>query len=254
MLESLRLDGKVALVTGAGRGIGRAISLALGEAGANLALTARTQSELDAVAAECCERFGVRALAVRADQRLIHEIEALVARTRQQLGAIDILVNNAGWLYDKPFLSMSEEETAALIDVNLMGPIRFLRAVAPTMIERRKGKIINVASIYSVIGASNVSVYCATKGALAQLTRALAIEWAPYNVYVNAICPGYVRTSANELALADERLRSAVIRRIPLRRVGESEEIGVLAVFLASSASGFVTGALYLMDGGETAK
>jgi NAD(P)-dependent dehydrogenase (short-subunit alcohol dehydrogenase family) len=134
-----------------------------------------------------------------------------------------------------------------------MGPIRYLRAVGPGMVERGRGKVINVASMDAMIGTPNLSVYGATKGALTSLTKALAAEWARHGIHVNAICPGYIATSANEHVLADERLRNVIVRRIPLRRFGQPEDLGAIAVYLASAASDFVTGASFLIDGGETA-
>lgn len=253
MMEAMRLDGKVAIVTGGGRGIGRAIAHAMAEAGASVAVTSRTQEELDQVAAEVGEVHAVPVMAIAGDQSHTPDVERVVAGVEAELGPIDILVNNAGQPTDAPLLDMSEEAAQHLIDVNLMGPIRYLKAVGPGMIERGRGKVVNVASMDAIIGTPNLSVYCATKGGLGQLTKSLAAEWSRHGVHVNAICPGYIRTSANEHVLADERLRNAITRRIPLRRVGKPEDLGVITVFLASEASDFVTGALYTIDGGETA-
>jgi NAD(P)-dependent dehydrogenase (short-subunit alcohol dehydrogenase family) len=253
MLERLRLDGKVALVTGAGRGIGRAIALTLAEAGAAVSVTSRTRAEIEAVAAEGKERFAREMLAVTGDQTRIWEVQEVIRRTEATLGSIDVLVNNAGQPVDVPFLEMNESDAMALIDVNLMGPIRYLKAVGQGMVQRGTGKVINIASMDAFIGTPNLSVYGATKGGIAQLTKALAAEWSRNGVHVNALCPGYIRTPANEHITADEHLRDVITRRIPLRRLGEPEDLAVIAVYLASPASDFVTGATYLVDGGETA-
>lgn len=253
MLENLRLDGKVAIVTGAGRGIGRSIALAFAEAGASVCVTSRTQSELDTLVEEIRATWVVPAVAVAADQTDAAQVQAVVRSAEATLGPVEILVNNAGQPIDRPLLEMTEPEAQALIDVNVMGPIRYLKAVGPGMVQRGRGKVINIASMDAVIGTKNLSVYGATKGALTSLTKALAAEWARHGVYVNAVCPGFIATSANEHILADDRLRDTITRRIPLRRAGLPDDLGAIAVYLASPASDFVTGASFLIDGGETA-
>jgi NAD(P)-dependent dehydrogenase (short-subunit alcohol dehydrogenase family) len=253
MSDRFSLHGRVAVVTGAGRGIGKAIAVAYAEAGADLCVTARTAAEIEAVASEVESKYGVRAIAVTADQTRSEEVQEVIRATTEQLGPIDILVNNAGQPIDSPLLEMTEAEAQALIDVNLMGPIRYIKAVAPSLIERQTGSIINIASMDAVIGTPNLSVYGATKGALTAMTRSLAAEWSRHGVRINAICPGYIATSVNERFLADDRLRSAILRRIPMRRPGTPEDLSGIAVYLASDASAFVTGASFHIDGGETA-
>jgi NAD(P)-dependent dehydrogenase (short-subunit alcohol dehydrogenase family) len=247
------LSGKVAVVTGGGRGIGRAIALALAEAGAHVCVTARSEGEIQEVATEITERWPVRAIAVPADQTIGADVRRVVSTTEAELGPIDVLVNNAGQPIDRPLVEMPEEDAEALIDVNLMGPIRYTKAVAASMIERRTGSIINIASMDAVIGTPNLSVYSATKGGLTAMTRSLAAEWSRHGIRINAICPGYIATSVNEHILADERLRSIVLRRIPMRRPGTPDDFRGIAVYLASDASSFVTGASFHIDGGETA-
>lgn len=253
MTNHFSLEGKVAIVTGAGRGIGRAIALAYAEAGADLCITARTSAEIEQVAEEARSRHGANAIALVADQTKTEDVERVVAETTERLGPVDVLVNNAGQPIDSPLVDMLEADAQALIDVNLMGPFRYLKAVAPSMIERRTGSIINIASMDATIGTPNLSVYSATKGGLTAATRSLAAEWSRHGIRINAICPGYIATSANEHILAEERLRSIIVKRIPMRRPGEPEDFGGIAIYLASDASAFVTGASFNVDGGETA-
>jgi NAD(P)-dependent dehydrogenase (short-subunit alcohol dehydrogenase family) len=247
------LSGRAALITGASRGLGRVLALAFADAGARLAITARSKSDLEGVADEIADRTGHRPFVFTADQMDDDQVAEGVRAAQEALGGIDILVNNAGEPIVKPFVETDVAEFARILDVNLMGPVRFISAVAPAMLERERGRILNIGSVDSVVGAPNMSAYCASKGGLGQLTRALGVEWARRGVRVNALCPGTVRTSANEEYLEDPVLREKIARRTPVHRYAEPEEMVPLALYLCSDFSDFVTGALYLIDGGRTA-
>jgi len=247
------LAGRRALVTGASRGLGRALAIALADSGARLAITARSRDDLELVADEIEKRTEHRPVVVTADQTRDDEVAAAVAEVEAAMGGIDVLVNNAGEPYLKPFVEMDVPEFARVLEVNLMGPVRFISAVAPGMLARERGRILNIGSADSVVGAPHMSAYCTAKGGVVQLTRALAIEWARRGIRVNALCPGTVRTSANEEYLADPVMLERILRRTPIRRYAEAEEIAALAVYLCADLSDFVTGAVYMIDGGRTA-
>ncbi|MDP7470639.1 MAG: SDR family oxidoreductase [Dehalococcoidia bacterium] len=269
VFPELDLEGRVALVTGAGRGIGKAIAVTLAEAGAHVAVASRTQAQVDEAAAEV-EKQGRRSLPLPTDVTDPEQVEQMVARTVSGLGPIDILVNSAGTIHMKPIVAvpdkgfMSEifpgfengmtlEEWDTVMDLNLRGTFLVTRAVAPGMIECRKGKVIIVTSTESTQAWTNHAAYASTKAALMMFTRVAAKEWARYGIMVNSLAPGFFRTAASEFSYTDDRLRESQLRMIPLRRFGRLRDLGILAVFLASTASDYVTGQTFFMDGGVSA-
>lgn len=246
------LAGTVAVVTGASRGLGRAMAVALAEAGADLALAARSKPDLEETA-RLVERAGRRALVVPTDVTQYPDVEALMTRAREGLGRLDVLVNNAGVAVVKPFVEWAPQEWRGLVDVNLLGLLNGCRAAAPHLIAQRSGKVINVASMLAGIGLPGYSVYSATKGAIVAFTRALGVEWARHNIQVNCIAPGWFDTEMSAPAWQDEKVAERLVRDVPARRVGRAEEIGPLAVYLASPASDFMTGQTIYLDGGHSA-
>ncbi len=252
MLETLRLDGRVAVVTGASRGLGRAMALALAEAGADVALAARSKPDLEETAHQV-ERLGRRALAIPTDVRLLAEVETLVAQTRGLLGRLDVLVNNSGVAQVTPLAEMTPADWKRILDTNLTGVFNGCRAVASHFLAARSGKVINIASVLGAVGLPGYAAYCASKGGVIAFTRALAVEWARHNVQVNAIAPGWFVTDMNAEAFANEKIRERLLRDVPMRRTGRVEEVGPLVVYLASPASDYMTGQTIFLDGGHSA-
>ncbi len=251
MAMALNLSGTVALVTGASRGLGRAAALALAEAGADLALGARSLEGLRLTAGEAA-KHGVRAECFRADLRSPEEVRALVDGAAAAFGRIDVLVNNAGISgAEKSLLEVAPEEWDDVLAVNLRGPFLCAQAAARVMIARGRGRIINIASLGAVRPISGLGAYCASKAGLVQLTRVMALELARHNVQVNALCPGYFATPMNERFFASPAGQALIQRSIPMRRLGEPGELGPLVVFLASDASRFMTGSVIMVDGGQ---
>ena len=251
MGDRFSLAGRVALVTGAGRGIGRAIAVALGAAGAAVACAARSRDQVDSAAAEITAAGG-RARALRLDVTRPEQIAAGVDEAAAALGPVDVLVNNAGITLDKKTVEVTDEDWDAVLATNLTAMFRCARAVAPGMIRLERGKIINIGSMYGIIGVPRYAAYCASKAAVDGLTRSLAVEWARHGIQVNCLAPGYMNTDIPRAALADERTRALFLSKIPARRIGEPEEVGALAVYLASPASDFMTGQTVYLDGGQT--
>lgn len=251
-LEGFALTDKVIVVTGAGRGIGRAIAMEAAKMGADLALGSRTVSELES-AAEEIRSLGRRAECFFLDVTKIPSIETFVADVLEAFTHIDVLVNNAGWNRLKPALDYTEEEWDRILNTNLKGLFFCSQILGRHMIERRQGKIINISSQMGIVGGPLRAPYCASKGGVGQLTKALAVEWAPYNIKVNAVAPTFTRTPLAEQALQNPEFREDVLRRILLGRLAEPEEIAGAVLYLASDAADMVTGQILAVDGGWTA-
>jgi 2-deoxy-D-gluconate 3-dehydrogenase len=248
------LTGKVAVLTGAATGIGRGIAEGLADAGAALVIAARRLEKCQEACAEISQRTGAETLAARCDITDTSQIHALIAEIRERFGHIDILVNNSGvGGSEKPILKMTDDDWDHVIATNLKAVFSLSKAVVATMVERGAGgKIINVASIGSLIGWPNMSAYCASKGGCLQLTKVMALEWARYDIQVNAILPGYFRTPMNAEFFSSEAGKRAISSSIPMKRIGNIEEMKGVAVLLASQASNFMTGSAIVVDGGQT--
>jgi 2-dehydro-3-deoxy-D-gluconate 5-dehydrogenase len=245
--EMFGLKDRVAVVTGARRGLGRAMALALAGAGADIAaISRRSASDL----AADVERSGRRCVPLTADLEDPEDVKTVVPRAVGALGRVDILVNNAGLITRAPAAETTAEDWHRVIQVNLHALFRLCQDAARDMLARRRGKIINIASLASFQGGILVSPYAASKGAVGQLTKALANEWAPYGINVNAIAPGYMTTEMTRPLLEDPNRNSAILARIPAGRWGRPEELGGAVVFLASAASDYVHGHLLAVDGG----
>jgi len=250
----MRVDGKVAVVTGAGGGLGKSIALALAQAGANLVVTeVPARMENAKATASLAKRTGRQALAVPLDVTSLHSINRMVAKALARFDTIDVLVNNAGINIAKKALDVTEEDWDRILDVNLKGVFFCSQAVGREMIRQRTGKIINIASQNGVIGYYQRAAYCSSKAGVVNLTRVLAIEWAPYQINVNAIGPTFILTPLTQKAFEDKKFSREVLRRIPLGRLGRPEDVAGAVVFLASAAADMITGHTLLVDGGWTA-
>ena len=248
------LKGQVALVTGAARGLGRAISLALANAGADVALGLRDVNA-DARLTEEIRKLGRRALPLQMDVSQMEQIFRAVDTTVKELGRLDILVNNAGIAPENPAEKVREGDFDATLGVNLKGTFFASQAAGRVMIQQKKGTIINMSSQAGFVALPTESVYCMTKAAIAHLTKCLAVEWGKYGITVNAVAPTFIRTPGTESALADPAFRADTIERIAaLHRIGEPMEVAGAVVFLASPAASLITGETILIDGGWTAR
>lgn len=243
------LTGKTALVTGGGRGIGRSIALALAEAGADVAVTSRTKDELEKVCGEITE-FSRKAFYQEMDIRDMNVMSEFTERLVKEQGSIDILVNAAGLNVRKSFLEFSEADWDYVMDVNLKSVMKCSQIVIPYMLKQKQGSIINIASLTSQIGLANAPAYCASKGGVSQLTKAMAVEFAQEGIRVNAIGPGYIRTKMTDAVFQDEKRVEWMLSRIPMGRTGEETDLQGLAIFLASKGSDYITGQTIYVDGG----
>lgn len=244
------LTGKVALVTGGTHGIGMAIGKMLGKAGAKVCVNGLHQEKLDACKVEYAKE-GVNVFTLVFDVTIEDEVDKGVSKIEAEVGPVDILVNNAGIIKRIPILDMPIKDFVQVLDVDLVAPLIVAKRIAPGMIERRNGKIINMCSMMSVYGRNSVSAYAAAKGGLKLLTENMTCEWAKYNVQINGIGPGYIATSQTEaIRLDGHPFNDLVMTRTPAGRWGEPEDVGNAALFLASKASDFVNGHILYVDGG----
>ena len=249
-MDEFSLHGKVALVTGASRGIGRAIALRLARAGARVVVSSRKRENVGP-AAEEIRAAGGEALAVEAHVGQTEQVEALVARTLEAFGRIDIAVNNAATNpHFGPILSADEGQWDKILDTNVKAAFRVTKAVAPHMQAQGGGKIINIASVAGLRPSPAMGVYSVSKAALIMLTQVLAVELAPANIQVNAIAPGVIKTRFSQVLWQTPALADPILKATPLGRFGEPEDVAGVALFLASSASDYITGAVFVVDGG----
>lgn len=247
------LTGKVAVVTGAGRGLGRAIATALGQAGAAVVVASRTGTELDTFVQEA-ESAGRRALAVATDVTDEQAVETLTSRTLETFGRIDIVVNNSGVLATTPLLDQSAADWDRVIATNLRGTFLVTRALGRHLVAQGSGKVINIASNFGLSGIANHAAYATSKAGIIEFTRCMAIEWARHGIQVNALAPGYFATDLNAPMRADEDVTAKVVRAIPARRMGEAAELAPWVLLLAGPASDFMTGETIVIDGGQSAR
>lgn len=249
--SSFRLTDQVALVTAAGRGIGRACALALAEAGADIVLGLREKKSGQALVRQI-QKLGREVLPVQMDVTQMQQISEAVQAGVQHFKRIDILVNNAGIGAPNPAERVSEKDFDETLAVNLKGTFFTAQAVGRVMIRQRGGRIINISSQAGFVALPTESVYCLTKAAISHLTRCLALEWAKYNITVNAVAPTFIETPGTRKWLDDREFRKSVEKRIPLGRVGTPREVAEPVVFLASPAASLITGATLMIDGGWT--
>ncbi len=249
IMPSLRLDGRVALVTGGSRGLGLGIALALAHAGADVALAARSVEQL-AEAARLVGETGRRALTIVADVAQVAEVQAMVRQTAEHFGRLDILVNGAGINLRQPATTFSEADWERIMAVNLKGAFFACQAAAAIMREQGGGKMINLGSVSFEIALPNIALYAISKGGMRQMTRALAIEWARENIQVNAIAPGRFWTSMTDAVFSDPALYESAVSVIPQGRPGLPSDLAGAAVLLSSSASDYITGQTIVVDGG----
>ncbi len=244
---------KVAIVTGGTKGIGKEIALRLAKEGADVIVVSRHQEDCDRVS-EAIKSAGGKALGISCDVTQSDHISRLIKSVMDFFQRIDILVNNAGVAVTKPAEDISESEWDHVINVNLKGVFLLSQAVGRQMITQKQGRIINISSIFGMVGSKNILPYLCSKGGVMQLTKGLALEWSKYNILVNAVAPGYVITPINKKELSEERVANTLLKRIPLRRFATEEEIASIVAYLASDEASYITGTVFSVDGGWTAQ
>jgi len=251
ILEKFRLDGQVALVTGASKGLGRAIACGFGEAGAKVVAVSRSRDLIEQTADEIRAKGG-EAAAIPVDVTRNDQIEAMMSQVLDRFGRLDILVNNAGLGPTRKTVDLSVEEWDQVVDTNLKAVFVLSQAAGKIMIKQRKGNIINVGSILGLSATMFALHYCSSKSGVNHMTRALALEWARYNIRVNCLIPGYMETEMIGHIQKDKAAMDFLLNKIPMKRLGQAQEIVGAAVYLASEASAYTTGSTLVVDGGYT--
>jgi NAD(P)-dependent dehydrogenase (short-subunit alcohol dehydrogenase family) len=254
VLDRFRLDGKVALITGGARGLGRTMATALAEVGADVAITGRTRETCEAAAREIAAATGRRVKAFVVDVTSLTDVERLASEVEAELGKVDVLINNAGINIRGPIEQLTEADWDTVIDTNLKGPFLCSRAFGPRMVRRGWGRVINLGSTLAVVALPGRTPYASSKAGVLNLSRVLALEWAGSGVTVNAICPGAFGTEMNQTLMADPAKLKDLVSNIPMGRLGNMAELTGAVVFLASEASSYVTGSALFVDGGWTAR
>ncbi len=252
VLEQFQLNNRVAIVTGGNRGLGKEMSKALAEAGAAVAVVSRKAEEAGAVAAAIESATGQRCRGYSCDMTVAAQVDALANQVLADFGQVDIIVNNAGINIRGPIDELSLAEFKAVQETNVTGPWLLCRALAGHMKERKYGRVVNIGSTLSIVTMPDRTPYATSKGAILQMSRTLALEWASHGITVNCVLPGPFGTEMNQSLLDDPEAYKSFVARIPLGRWGNLDEIGGLVVFLASDASSFITGAGITIDGGWT--
>jgi NAD(P)-dependent dehydrogenase (short-subunit alcohol dehydrogenase family) len=253
-VDVFKLDGRTALITGGTQGLGLVMAQALAAAGANVAVTSRHLEKAADAAAGISAAAGRKAVGVAADVTEAEQVEAMVDAVIAEFGRLDILINNAGINIRKPIEEFDEESWDLVQSTNLKAPFLCARAAAKPMKKQRYGRVINMASMLGSVALPERGAYCSSKGGLIQLTKVLALEWAPYNITVNALCPGPIATELNAVVMNNPEANRFFLDHIALGRWGRPDEIVGPALFLASDASSFMTGSALVVDGGWTAK
>ena len=249
----MKLKGNIAIVTGSTRGIGYGIACALAKEGANIVVVSRKPADCEKVAAELKETYGVETLALPTDVTDIKKIQEMVEKTVERFGRIDILINNAGSAITKNAEDLTEEDWDHVINLDLKAVFFCAQAAGKVMIKQEGGgKIVNIASALGLVGDKRILPYCVSKGGVLQMTKVLALEWARYNVRVNALCPGYVLTDINRAELNDERIKKALLSKFAIRRYAEVDEMTGAVVYMCSDESSYMTGQAMVIDGGWT--
>lgn len=244
----MRLEGKTAIVTGGSRGIGRAICIALAKEGANIVTCYAHGAESTLETVKLCEEYGVKAVAVKADVAVADDVEALVAKAKEDFGTVDILVNNAGITKDNLMLKMTEEDFEQVIDTNLKGAFLCVKNASKIMIKQRSGKIINISSVVGVSGNAGQVNYAASKAGLIGMTKSVAKELASRGITSNAVAPGFIETDMT--AKLPETVIEEMKKTIPMKSSGKPEDVANLVVFLASDEARYITGQVICVDGG----
>ena len=248
------MSDKVVIVTGATKGIGAGIADAFAENGAKVVVVSRNQRECEEKAAALKAQYGTETCAHCCDVTSLESIELLTRSVLERFGRINVLVNNAGVAVTKPAENLTEKDWDKVLNTNLKGVFFLSQSVGRQMIRQGYGKVINVASMFGLVGDKGILPYLASKGGVVQITRGLALEWAKYNVQFNAVAPGYVVTDINSCVLNDEKIKAKMFAKTPMRRYARAEEVAGTILYLASDEASYVTGSIYSVDGGWTAQ